>query len=81
MALERDSHGRVVETYPLDDVYAALASISPAGTQEVAGELGSSYETAYHKLRELEDEGRVNSRKVANARLWAVVEGEEEADS
>lgn len=70
MPRERDSRGRIIETYPLDDVETALRGLGSAGTREVADEIGSSYETAYQKLRELEDEGRVTSRKVANARLW-----------
>lgn len=78
VARERDEHGRIKETYPLDDVHDALASIGPAGTKEVADELGSSYETAYQKLRALEDDGRVTSRKVANARLWSAVEQDTE---
>lgn len=71
MPRERDDAGRIKETYPLEDVHATLEAIGPAGTQEVADELGSAYATAYEKLRALEDEGRVTSRKVANARLWS----------
>lgn len=74
MPYERDSQGRVIETYPPSAVHNALATIGPAGTREVADKLGSSYETAYHKLRGLEDAGRVTSRKVANARLWQVID-------
>lgn len=71
---KRDARGRIVEEYPLEDVYEALATLGSAGTQEVADKLGSSYETAYHKLRALEDNGRVTSRKVGNARLWSIAE-------
>lgn len=78
MARERDESGRIKETYPLKDVHATLAEIGPAGTQEVADELGSSYETAYHKLRALEDDGRVTSRKVGNARLWSDADPEKD---
>lgn len=75
---ERDEKGRIKETYPLDDVHAVLAEIGPAGTSEVADELESAYATAYEKLRKLEDDGRVTSRKVANARLWTAIEEEGE---
>ena len=74
MPRERDEKGRIVETYPLEQVEDVLRDLGSAGTRSVADELGSSYETAYHKLRDLEDEGRVSSRKVANARLWTVEE-------
>lgn len=71
MPRERDEKGRIAESYPLEDVHAALNRIGPAGTQEVADELGCAYATAYEKLRALEDEEQVSSRKVANARLWS----------
>lgn len=75
---ERDDQGRIKETYPLDDVHAALAEIGPATTREVEERLGCAYATAYEKLRELEDDGRVTSRKVANARLWSAEEANDE---
>lgn len=74
MPRERDDHGQIIETYPRDTVRETLAEIGPAGTQEVADALDSSYQTAYAKLRDLEENGRVTSRKVANARLWSVEE-------
>lgn len=70
MPRQRNEKGQVVESYPVADVLEALHEIGPAGTREVSDELGSSYETAYKKLRALEDNGQVTSRKVANARLW-----------
>ena len=78
MTRERDDHGRIKETYPLDDVHGTLAELGPSGTQEVADELECAYATAYEKLRALEDEGRVTSRKIANARLWTATEESEQ---
>lgn len=72
MARERDDRGRVKETYPLDEVYASLEEIGPASTTDVMESLDSSYETAYQKLRELEDNDLVSSTRVGNARLWSV---------
>ena len=77
MPRQRNKKGQVVESYPTENVLDVLAEIGPAGTREVSDELGSSYETAYKKLRALEDDGRITSRKVANARLW-VANGEGE---
>lgn len=71
MPRQRNEKGQVVESYPPEDVLTTLGRIGPAATQEVAKELGSSYETAYKKLRALEDAEQVTSRKVANARLWS----------
>lgn len=35
-------------------------------------ELGCAYQTAYEKLRELEDAGEIDSRKIGNVRLWSL---------
>lgn len=78
MARERDERGRIKETYTLDDVHGVLADLGPSGTQEVADELGCAYATAYNKLRALEVDERVTSRKVANARLWSAADEEEQ---
>ena len=77
MPRQRNEKGQVVESYPAEDVLAVLQEVGAAGTREVSDELGSSYETAYKKLRALEDDGRVTSRKVANARLWMPSEKQE----
>ncbi len=45
-----------------------------AGTQEVADEAAAPYTTTYDYLRELEAEGEVARRKVANANLWEVAD-------
>lgn len=77
ISMERNERGQVIETFPPEDVIEVLAEIGPAGTREVSDRLGSAYETAYKKLRALEDDGQVTSRKVGNARLWFVQNGEE----
>lgn len=79
MPRQRNEKGQVIESYPAEDVLEILTEIGPAGTREVSDKLGSSYETAYKKLRGLEDDGRVSSRKVANARLWFAADTEVKA--
>jgi predicted ArsR family transcriptional regulator len=67
-----DDSGQYTETYPTEEFLDAIAAADDmAGTQDVADYVGCSYETAYKKLRQLEDEGAVESRKVANARVWS----------
>ena len=66
-----EESGQYTETYPTEDFLEAIDNTdSMAGTQDVADAVGCSYETAYKKLRQLEDTGAVNSQKVANARVW-----------
>lgn len=65
--------GRYVEEYPRTAFVDAIREAGgSAGTQAVADAVSCSYETAYKKLRALEDEGELTHRKVGNARLWEV---------
>ena len=62
--------GKFTESYPPEAVIQAIHDAGDmASTSDVADALGSSYETAYKKLRALEDSDEIQSRKVANARL------------
>jgi len=45
-----------------------------AGTADVADAVGCSHDTAYKRLRSLEDDGQVTSRKIGQARMWSVVD-------
>lgn len=47
------------------------------GTRDIADALGCVYDTAYKRLRKLEDEGRVESQKVANTRIWDLADDTE----
>lgn len=68
-----ENSGKYAESYPAEAFMDAIDEAGGmAGTQEIANAVGCVYDTAYKKLRSLEDEGWVNSRKVANARLWMV---------
>lgn len=69
---DRDEEsGQYTEKYPTEKFLEAIADEGGmAGTQDVADYVGCSYETAYKKLRELENAGDVEGRKVANARVW-----------
>lgn len=70
-----DESGQYVETYPpAKPLDAIKAEDGMAGTQEIADAVGCSYETAYKKLREMEDSGNIESKRVANARLWLLIE-------
>lgn len=71
-----DESGQYSETYPREAFTDALGELGAAGTQEVADNLGCSYELAYKRLREMENDGEVESRRVGNARLWSVADDE-----
>lgn len=73
---ERDEEtGEFREKYPEEAFIEAIKGKGgAAGTQEVADAVDCPYDTAYSKLRILEETGYVSSRKVANARLWRVAD-------
>lgn len=75
-----DESGRFAEKYPDEAFLDALAGTGGVGTQEVADAVGCPYDTAYSKLRALSADGRVESRKIANAHLWSVTETDEQED-
>jgi hypothetical protein len=70
-----DNSGKYAETYPPEAFTDAIRENGGmAGTNEVAKAVGCVYDTAYKKLRSLEEEDRVSSKRVANARLWLVAD-------
>lgn len=76
-----DDSGRYRETYPLEAFIDAIdAEGGFAGTQDVTNRVGCSYELAYKRLNQLEDDEQVTSRKVGNARLWQLVDEHDPAD-
>lgn len=75
---ERNEAGVYVETYPLEQFRDCLAGEDLATTNEVADCIGGSYQTAYRKLRILEECGEVNSRMLGGTRVWTLVDDQED---
>ena len=71
---DRDDHsGKYTTTYTDDDFLRVVKELGPQiGTQAVADEVGCTRDTAYRRLRELENKGKIVSRKVGMARLWSM---------
>lgn len=71
MPRKQDSgSGRFSEVYTDEDFLTTLDELGQAATSEVADSLGCSREHAYRRLRDLEDQGDVESRTVGRAKLW-----------
>lgn len=72
MTKDRDEKtGKYTKTYPLGEFTSALRELGgAASTQEVADEVGCAYRTAHAKLSELEEQAKITSKKVGNAKLW-----------
>jgi hypothetical protein len=69
-----DEKGRFTSEFTDDEFITALQDNGGATTSEVADAVGCKYRTAYKRLKDLEDEGRVTSRSVGNSLLWTASE-------
>jgi len=76
----RAETGLYASQYSTDTIIETLEREEMIGTQDVADALGCVYDTAYKRLRKLEDEGRVRSQKVANTRIWELADVREDED-
>lgn len=72
---ERDDRGRYRPEHADDAVVEAVRAHEPAGTSEVAGELGIARQSADYRLRQLREEGRVAVKKVGHTLVWSVDDG------
>ena len=70
---QRDSDtGQYTPSHSDEDLLAYLDAEGPVGTQTVADRFDYQQPTAYRRLRQLEQEGKVTSERVGNALLWSI---------
>lgn len=75
MVKNRDEEsGQYTETVTDDEIIAYLSDQNGAGTTDVADHFDYKQPSAYRRLKRLEDEGRVTSRKIGGSLLWSVAE-------
>lgn len=68
---ERDEHGQFQAEHSDDEILAAVDEFEPAATREVAESVGYKSRSAVeYRLRQLENEGRVRSKKVGRELVW-----------
>jgi predicted ArsR family transcriptional regulator len=68
-----DKHGKdgkFTPTYEAEDFLDAVAEIDLPTTGDIADRVGCAHRTALHHLNELEDEGKLTTRKAGRAKLW-----------
>jgi GTP-sensing pleiotropic transcriptional regulator CodY len=71
----RDETGKYSQQYSSESFLKAVRELGPAvGTQDVAEAVGCDRDTAYRRLRTLEEDGEIESRKVGMARLWTITD-------
>ena len=71
-----EKSGRYTDTYSAEAMLDAIQEVGGlAGTSEVAEAVGCARDTAYKKLKKMEEEGQVGSRKVGGSLVWQMSEG------
>ena len=76
-----EDSGRFQEEYPPEDVIEAIQNCDDyAGTADVADEIGTTTESAYVKLRAMEDQGYLKSQLIGQSRIWEVVEEDDQEE-
>ena len=67
---DRDDQGQYKPKYSDKEFLKAVEKNEPAGTSEVADELGIARQGADYRLRRLEKEKKVSKKKVGNSLVW-----------
>jgi DNA-binding Lrp family transcriptional regulator len=72
--IERDEQGRFRATHSDGEILAAVEKHAPAGTTEVADELGIERPSADYRLRQLAEAGAVTNKKIGGSLAWSLAE-------
>lgn len=64
----------VADRHSDEEYLDAVREHEPAGTSEVAAAVGVARQSADYRLRQLEDEGKVGSKRIGNSLAWSVTE-------
>lgn len=68
---DRDKEtGQFSQQYDTEDFIRAIEAADTSTTSAVADHVGCSYDLAYRRLQDLEDQGEVTGREVGGSFLW-----------
>lgn len=67
---DRDERGRFQREHDDREYLRAVADREPAATGEIADVVGVTRQNADHRLRRLEDRGKVGSKKIGTSLAW-----------
>lgn len=74
---DRDTEsGRYTPSVTDDEIIEFVEELDGAGTGEVAEEFDYRQPSAYRRLKALEEDGRIRSRRIGGSMFWRVVEEE-----
>jgi len=69
---EQNQDGKIAQKYTDQQFISAVEENSPASTSEVSNAVGCTSANAYQRLKNLEEEGRVSSKKAGGSLIWFV---------
>ncbi|ELZ39725.1 hth domain-containing protein [Halorubrum californiense DSM 19288] len=70
-----EESGRYTTSYTDSEFIEAIQHLEGmAGTSDIAEEIGCTQRTAYTRLKSLEDQNKIESRKVGSSLLWSLSE-------
>lgn len=73
---DRDERGHFQREHSDQEFLQAVADCGPAGTTEIAEVVGVTRQNADQRLRRLEADEKVTSKKIGNSLAWRLAEGQ-----
>ena len=72
MTADRDEEsGKFTEKYSREAFLQAVDKLDNATTARVADDVGCSYDLAYRRLKQLEEDGEVSQTKIGSSFIWS----------
>lgn len=68
--MDRDEDGKFNQEYPDESFLSAIESTTIASTQNVADEVGCSYDLAYRRLKSLQESDEIHREEVGGSFVW-----------
>lgn len=72
MTRDRGEDGKYNQSFSDSDFINAIESVPVASTQNVADEVGCSYDLAYRRLRQLSEDGMVEKEEVGRSFVYYI---------
>jgi CTP-dependent riboflavin kinase len=72
MTRDRDEEGKYDQSFADSDFLNAVESVPVASTQNVADEVGCSYDLAYRRLKQLFDDDEIEREEVGGSFVYYI---------
>jgi CTP-dependent riboflavin kinase len=70
--MDRDDDGKFREEYSDERFLSAIEELAVSSTQNIADEVGCSYDLAYRRMMDLEDENEIEREEVGGSFVWLI---------